>query len=148
MCVRVVTEHTFMLGSIFGKQSTCLNADRVGVNCIFAISFMSEMMMMMMSRNIIQDQYLVCLSLIHASADFQQNVRRPCRCRNFMMCYSAHRFFLFSISPEHNVGGMQPLDRNEWVRYRLVVLPSMAIIIFRDILCCTAHIPSYLFFFL
>lgn len=39
--VCVVTEHTFMLGSIFGKQSTCLNADGVGVNCIFVISFMS-----------------------------------------------------------------------------------------------------------
>lgn len=84
------------------------------------------------------------VSLIHAAADFQQNVRRPCRSRNFMMCYSAHRFFLFSISPEHNVGGMQPLDRNEWVKCQLAVLPSMAIIIVRDILCCTAH--SYLLF--
>lgn len=85
------------------------------------------------------------VSLIHAAADFQQNVRRPCRCRNFMMCYSAHRFFFFSISPEHNVGGMQPLDRNEWVKCQLAVLPSMAIIIFRDILCCTAHIPPICF---
>jgi len=58
----------------------------------------------------------------------------PAGARNFMMCYSAHRFFLFSISPEHTVGGMQPLDRNEWVKCQLVVLPSMAIIIFCDIL--------------
>lgn len=67
----------------------------VGVNCFSAISQRHDDLLKCNSRSI------SCLprkaSLIHAAAVFHLNVG-PAGAENFMMCYSAHRFFPFSIS--------------------------------------------------
>lgn len=119
--VCVVTEHTFMLGSIFGKQSTCLNADGVGVNCIFAISFMSwhDDILKYNSRSV------SCLFL--STMQMQTFSKMYVGLAGAVWCYSAHRFFLFSISPEHNA----QCGRNAAIRQeRVGEMPVSSFIIY------------------
>ncbi len=102
--VCVVTEHTFMLGSIFGKQSTCLNADGVGVNCIFAISLMSwhDDIWKYNSRSV------SCLSL--STMQMQTFSKMYVGLAGAVWCVTQHIDFSFSAfhqSTMHNVGGIR-----------------------------------------
>ncbi len=93
-----------MLGSIFGKQSTCLNADRVGVNCIFAISLKSwhDDIWKYNSRSV------SCLSFL--TMQMQTFSKMYVGLAGAVWCVTQHIDFSFSAfhqSTMHNVGGIR-----------------------------------------